>query len=88
MLYEYSCESCGRKFDHEHGMAVHKNTWKCECGEMADQVITGGIAVRGDLDDWSQMNGGRGMYNPQLQCHVKSKQDAIDKGKARGWAKV
>lgn len=44
--------------------------------------------VKPDMDDFSSMNGGRGMWNDQLSAYVKSTQDTIDKGKARGLAPI
>lgn len=44
--------------------------------------------VKPDLDNYSHENGGRGRWNDQLSTHVKSTQDLIDKGKARGYSAI
>lgn len=85
--YTFSCRHCGLNFEHTTMMSKFTRKRLCACGRFACAVISA-PAVRGDLSDFSQMNNGRGMYNPQLQCYVKSVQDAVDKGKARGWSKV
>ena len=44
--------------------------------------------VKPDMDSFHDENGGRGRWNPQLSTYVKSTQDTIDKGKARGLAPI
>jgi hypothetical protein len=41
-------------------------------------------AVHPDRDDFSTENGGRGRYNKQLKCYVKSVNHSIDIAKRKG----
>lgn len=86
-LYQYSCAHCGLNFEHTTMMSKFTRKRLCACGRFANAVISA-PAVRGDLNDFSTENGGKGRWNPQLNTYVTSVNDAINKGRAKGWAKV
>ncbi len=44
--------------------------------------------VRGDLDDFSSENGGKGRWNPQVNGYCRNVQEVIDKGRAKGFKKI
>lgn len=44
--------------------------------------------VKGDLDDFSSENGGKGRYNPQVGGYCRNVQEVIDKGRAKGFKKI
>lgn len=85
-VYEYECKTCGEVYEEIFSMSAYPKRIKCLCGAMADKVVLTAPSIAPDQNDFSQENNGRGRYNPQLRTFVKSKQDTIDKGKARGWS--
>ena len=44
--------------------------------------------VKGDLDDFSHLNGGRGMWNPQVGGYCRNVDEVITKGRAKGYKKI
>lgn len=83
--YEAECPACGECFDYHSSMAGAGRPPRCiTCGAKTVKVIMTAPKIQPDMDDFSQLNGGRGLWNDQLNTYVKSKQDTIDKGKARG----
>ena len=82
--YEAECTVCGACFEYMSTMTNCRKAPRCECGGRAEKVVLTAPTCHGDLDDFSSMNGGRGMWNDQLNTYVKSTQDVIDKGKAKG----
>ncbi len=44
--------------------------------------------VEGDKNDFSHLNGGKGIYNPQVGGYCRNVQEVIDKGRAKGFKKM
>jgi putative FmdB family regulatory protein len=89
-LYIYECQKCGLEFEHTCMMSQHTKSRICACGGTANQIVTGGSGMigLGSSRDWSQESGGRGKWNPQLNDYVKNPSDILEKGKAKGMARL
>lgn len=85
--YEFSCPDCGAAHDRVYAMADVPKRIRCDrCGAWAIKAILTAPSIRPDLNDFSQENGGKGRWNPQLRTYTKSRQDTIDQGRRRGWS--
>lgn len=84
--YDHECRLCGNVTEWEYAMKCDPALIRCpDCGGETQRVILTAPAIRGDVGDFSTENNGKGRFNHQLKCHVRSVQDAVDKAKARGW---
>jgi len=85
--YDYHCLACNHKTELLHSMADCDKRHRCpKCGVAMGRYLTACPTMRGDLNDFSTENGGKGRWNPQLREHVTSVNDAVSRGKARGWS--
>ncbi len=44
--------------------------------------------VQGDLNDFSHLNGGKGIWNPQVNGYCRNVDEVITKGRAKGYKKI
>lgn len=83
--YEAQCEVCNKYQEYICPVAERYDTPTC-CGQRMAKVIFNAPAVYSDMNDFHTENGGKGRFHPQLQTHVTSVDDAIDKAEKRGWS--
>ncbi len=68
---------------------VTKDAWHAEWSVVPTNFAKGECPkVRGDLDDFSSENGGRGRFNPQINDYMKNPTDALEKGRKKGYRKI
>ena len=71
------------------GEPVTQAQWHAGWGIPATDFAKGECpGVRGDKDDFSHMNSGKGMWNPQVGGYCRNVQEVIDKGRAKGYKKL
>lgn len=75
--YVWRCRKCGASFDVYSDIASRDEAEDCpDCGSAHVQRMPTCSAVRADLNDFSQMNNGRGIYNPQMKGWMRHTNDA------------
>ena len=75
--YAWECRKCGAQFDVYAEIASRDVGEDCpDCGSTHVQRVVTAPAVKGDLDDFSQQNNGRGIYNPQMKGWMRHTNDA------------
>jgi putative FmdB family regulatory protein len=83
-LYDYVCDSCGNKEELFRSMEHYKDRVICDRCRKHMRLEISVPNIRPDLNDFSNENSGRGRFNKQLMCHVKSVNDAVSIAKSRG----
>jgi putative FmdB family regulatory protein len=70
-LYDYKCPKCGKEFE-DTAPIISRDTIKCDCGELAIRLITGGsFLLKGE--GWSK------------QGHVKVIPPTTDPSLSHDW---
>ncbi len=93
--YGYICSACSHEFDAFHSMSerLHRCP-KCKKRKLEREICAPALHLE---EDFSHLNGGKGMFSPQLAqnihdkspgAHFLSTKDLIRKGKKRGLAPV
>lgn len=65
-LYEYGCNTCGAVFDAMRMVEDRDRPIACACGFNATRRMTVPQRPTGSATDFSDENGGRGRFIPQL----------------------
>lgn len=91
--YPYICHNCAHREDATERVADRDQHACPTCGMLMERQVTS-CAIRGDVQDWSTENNGRGRYIGQLQrtrgkkrdpgAYCKNRQHLIDKAHKRG----
>lgn len=81
MIYEFKCKHCGEKFDVVKSAIEFSRTEPCDCGNVADLIITGGAGFMGAKVEHEE-------YCPALGCRVKNSQHRKEIAKERGLIEV
>ncbi len=94
--YDYECLACEHEFSAFHRMSDPnlRKCPKCKKAKLQKKICAPALHLE---EDFSHLNGGKGMFSPQLaqnihdkspDAHFLSTKDLIRKGKKRGLAPV
>jgi len=82
--YTYKCPDCNNTIEDLRSVDDRNDLTVCDkCNSVMEKMLDF-PAVHPDRDDFSTENGGRGRYNKQLKCYVKSVNHSIDIAKRKG----
>ena len=84
-LGDYECHDCLQNFDAPQDLE-ERMAYLCPYCKSHNWGIKRqrSVAVRGDLDDFSRENGGRGRWNPQINGYMRNVNDVKEHARKNG----